>query len=101
MDWRFRERDLAARDHYFNNPNEAMQYVFEHPDFKYPGGESNQEVQERGIRALRDVISKYQGKRVAIGIHGNIMTCTLHCSILTENLISTFGKGQQSRIFIN
>lgn len=77
VDTRFRERDLAARDYHFDNHLEAVKYVFDHPEFKYPGGESNKEVQERGISGLRDLVSTYKGKRVAIGIHGNIMTCTL------------------------
>ncbi|MEH7445000.1 histidine phosphatase family protein [Bacillus sp. JJ1122] len=77
IDSRFRERDLAARDHYFEKPSEAMQKVFAEPNFKFPGGESNSEVQRRGVSALRDVISKYKGKKVAIGIHGNILTCTM------------------------
>ncbi|MEH7884292.1 histidine phosphatase family protein [Bacillus sp. JJ1609] len=77
IDPRFRERDLAARDHYFENPAEAMQKVFAEPNFNFPGGESNSEVQQRGISALRNVVSKYKGKNIAIGIHGNIMTCTM------------------------
>jgi len=78
IDCRFRERDLAAKDHHFEKPLEAMKYVFDNPHFKFPGGESNLEVQERGISGLRDVVSKYRGKKVAIGIHGNIMVCTLN-----------------------
>lgn len=78
IDPRFRERDLAARDHYFDNPEEAMQKVFSESYFKYPGGESNAEVQERGISALQDTVAKNKGKKIAIGIHGNIMTCTMN-----------------------
>lgn len=78
IDPRFRVRDLAARDHYFENPAEAMQKVFAEQNFKFPGGESNSEVQQRGVSALRDVVTKYKGKKIAIGIHGNIMTCTMH-----------------------
>lgn len=77
IDPRFRERDLASRNHHFANPAEAMQKVFAEPDFKFPGGESNSKVQDRGISALKDVIAKYKGKKIAIGIHGNIMICTM------------------------
>ncbi|WP_423410201.1 histidine phosphatase family protein [Heyndrickxia sp. MSNUG] len=53
IDSRFRERDLAARDHYFENPSEAMQKVFAEPHFKFPGGESIQrfssEVSQRFV----------------------------------------------------
>lgn len=75
---RFRERDLAARDYHFENPLEAMKHVFDHPTFKYSGGESNQEVQARGIAALKEVMKEYNGQKIAIGIHGNIMTCTMN-----------------------
>ncbi|RLQ94610.1 histidine phosphatase family protein [Falsibacillus albus] len=77
LDSRFRERDLAARDHHFEKPLDAIKFVFENPNYKYPGGESNQEVQNRGISGLREVEENYRGKKIAIGIHGNIMTCIL------------------------
>ncbi|GAM13156.1 histidine phosphatase family protein [Mesobacillus selenatarsenatis] len=78
LDSRFRERDLAARNHHFENPEEAMQKVFSNPVFKYPGGETNHEVQQRGIDGLRDAVKKFEGQKIAIGIHGNIMTCTMN-----------------------
>ncbi len=78
LDERFRERDLAARDHHFEDPSEAIKYVFDHPLFHYPGGESNIEVQARGIEALREIISAHKGKKIAIGVHGLIMTCTMN-----------------------
>ena len=78
LDSRFRERDLAAQDHYFENPQEAMQKVFANPAFKFPGGESNHEVQQRGIDGLRNAVNKYKGQKIAIGIHGNIMVCTMN-----------------------
>ncbi|MEI2663090.1 histidine phosphatase family protein [Rossellomorea sp. LJF3] len=78
LDERFRERDLAARDHHFDDPSKAIKYVFEHPLFHYPGGESNNDVQARGVEALRELISAYKGEKIAIGIHGHIMTCTMN-----------------------
>jgi len=78
LDSRFRERDLAARNHHFENPEEAMQKVFSNPAYKFPGGETNLEVQQRGIDGLRDAVKKYKGQKIAIGIHGNIMACTMN-----------------------
>ena len=78
IDSRFRERDLAARDHHFENPEGAMQKVFSNPAFKYPGGESNYEVQQRGMDGIRAAVKKYRGQKIAIGIHGNIMVCTMN-----------------------
>lgn len=78
LDTRFRERDLAARNHHFENPEEAMQKVFSNPAYKFPGGETNLEVQQRGIDGLRDLLKKYKGQKIVIGIHGNIMACTMN-----------------------
>ncbi|WLR57486.1 histidine phosphatase family protein [Mesobacillus subterraneus] len=78
LDPRFRERNLAARNHHFDNPEEAMQKVFSNPVFKFPGGESNNEVKQRGIKGLRDAVDKYKGQKIAVGIHGNIMACTMN-----------------------
>lgn len=75
----FRERALAARDHFFDDHAGAVKRVFDDPHFAYPGGESNLDAQERGIKALREVVRSYQGQRVAIGIHGNIMVCIMNC----------------------
>lgn len=36
------------------------------------------EIQQRGINALREAVSKYHGKKIAIGIHGDILTCILN-----------------------
>lgn len=74
IDERFRERDLAARDYVIENPQEAMQRVFADPEFRFPGGETNNEVKERGTAALKDILKEQEGQSVAIGIHGNIMT---------------------------
>ncbi|MGD6903272.1 histidine phosphatase family protein [Bacillus infantis] len=78
LDPRFREGDLASRNHRFEKPLEALKYVYDNPGFKYPGGESNLEIQERGISALREAFLKYSGRKIAVGIHGHIMTCMLN-----------------------
>jgi 2,3-bisphosphoglycerate-dependent phosphoglycerate mutase len=77
VDERFRERDLAAKDYRMEDTKKAMQEVFENPDFRLPGGETNNEVKERGAAALKDVLKKHEGQRVAIGIHGHIMAITM------------------------
>ncbi|AJD92175.1 phosphoglycerate mutase family protein [Jeotgalibacillus malaysiensis] len=77
IDKRFRERDLAARDHHFEDPISAVKKVFDDYDFKFPEGESNNEVMERGVAALKEVITDHAGKNIAIGIHGNIFACIM------------------------
>lgn len=73
-DYRFREGNLADKNYIFEDSEEAFRYSLEHPYFSYPGGETNQEVKERGLLALNELLRKYKGKKIVIGIHGNIMT---------------------------
>ncbi|MBO2536803.1 histidine phosphatase family protein [Rummeliibacillus suwonensis] len=68
----FRERLLAAEP--VENFEKAIFQVWENPMFSYPGGESNQEAQKRGVDVILKILSQYEGKKVVIGTHGNIMT---------------------------
>lgn len=78
LDSRFRERDLAARDTFFEDFEMAIQKVFADTEYAYPGGESNRVARERGVAGLQDILDTYRGKRVAIGTHGNIMTIIMN-----------------------
>jgi 2,3-bisphosphoglycerate-dependent phosphoglycerate mutase len=44
------------------------------PNYALPGGESNKECQERTIRVLKEILSSFQGRKVALGTHGAVMT---------------------------
>jgi 2,3-bisphosphoglycerate-dependent phosphoglycerate mutase len=74
LDERLRERDLAAKDFYIEDPEKAMKKVFNHPEFSFPGGESNNEVKARGTAALKELLQKHEGESVAVGIHGHVLT---------------------------
>lgn len=74
IDERFRERTLSERNYVVEDRSEAMLRGFEEPDFSFPGGESNRDAELRGISAIERILEIYSGKRVAIGIHGGIMT---------------------------
>jgi 2,3-bisphosphoglycerate-dependent phosphoglycerate mutase len=78
IDIRFREGCLARRDYYFENPEVALKYALENPTFSFPGGESTLEVQKRGIAALTEALHKYKRGKIAIGIHGYIMTTIMN-----------------------
>ena len=78
LDARFRERDLAAKDYKIEDTETAMKMCFDTPDFAHPGGETNNEVQKRGVEAFNEVIDTYKGKKIAIGIHGHIMTIIMN-----------------------
>lgn len=72
----FRERQLSLAP--IADREAAVQRAWQETDFALPGGESNRAAAERGITALRDVLHNQQGKRVAIGVHGTIMTLIMH-----------------------
>ncbi|SFL94395.1 2,3-bisphosphoglycerate-dependent phosphoglycerate mutase [Paenibacillus sp. 1_12] len=71
-----RERLLAGLDHVIEGEGfmAAIERVFTDQDYALPGGESNHAAQQRGMEALQRVLNRHQGKRFAIGTHGNIMT---------------------------
>lgn len=46
-------------------------------NYKLSDGESLQETQERNIRALRNVLTRYQGQCIAIGGHGTAISTVL------------------------
>lgn len=48
--------------------------MFSEPDFSLPGGESYTNCRKRVVTILKNIISKYEGKKVAIGTHGAVMT---------------------------
>ncbi|MFZ3590115.1 histidine phosphatase family protein [Bacillus sp. DJP31] len=72
----FKERSLSE------NPVDdfglAITKVWEEPTFAWEGGESNIMAQKRGIQASLRVLDKYEGKRIAIGTHGNIMVLIMN-----------------------
>ncbi len=74
----FRERDLGAWVECFEHFVQAVEHVFGNREFAYAGGESNAVVGERGLAALQEVLDHHRGKKVAIGIHGNIMTIIMN-----------------------
>ncbi|MGG0655273.1 histidine phosphatase family protein [Rummeliibacillus pycnus] len=67
----FRERLLSVKP--VENFEEAISKVWTDPSFSFSGGESNIEAQKRGVEALLKVLAQYEGKRILIGTHGNLM----------------------------
>ena len=47
-------------------------------DYRLTDGECLREVQARNIAALNDVLSRYEGKSVAIGSHGTALGTIIH-----------------------
>jgi 2,3-bisphosphoglycerate-dependent phosphoglycerate mutase len=42
------------------------------------GGESNTQAAQRGIAGLTHVIDKHNGKKIAVGVHGNLMAIIMN-----------------------
>ncbi len=72
----FKERRLAKQP--VDDFEAAIYKVWHDEDFAFDGGESNKEAQERGIRALKKVLTEYSGKNIVIGTHGNIMVLIMN-----------------------
>ncbi|PKR82725.1 histidine phosphatase family protein [Heyndrickxia camelliae] len=51
-----------------------LERSYSDPHYALPGGESNEECQIRGIKVIKELLHTYQGKKIAIGTHGAIMT---------------------------
>jgi 2,3-bisphosphoglycerate-dependent phosphoglycerate mutase len=47
-------------------------------DFCMPEGETTRQAQERAIPIILKLLSDYEGKKIVIGTHGNIMTIILN-----------------------
>ncbi|MFW6036176.1 MAG: histidine phosphatase family protein [Halothermotrichaceae bacterium] len=74
----FRERNVA--DSYLDD-EEFMSFVenqWNDFDYSMQGGESFNQVQERGIRALEEVIHQYAGENMIIGTHGTWLAVILN-----------------------
>ncbi len=74
----FRERTVADRyldDEEFINFVESQWNDF---DYSIQGGESFNQVQERGIKALEEVIQLYAGENMIIGTHGTWLAVILN-----------------------
>lgn len=68
----FRERKVG--DHWVEDFMAFVKHHWENREYKESGGESLREVQERNVAALEKVLSKYEGKTLAIGTHGTALS---------------------------
>ena len=72
----FRERQVDGE--WIEDFNSFARNQWADFDFKLSGGESLREVQERNIRALKAVLTDYEGKNVAIGSHGTALSTIIN-----------------------
>lgn len=84
-DPRLREGWLADEDVVFEDPDQALRTAFENPHFRYKGGESVKDLQQRAVSALQDILHQHQGNRIALGTHGYIFTSIMNYYETTYN----------------
>ncbi len=72
----FRERKVS--DGWIVDFNGFAQKQWADFDYKLPGGESLQEVQNRNIAALSQILTQYPDKTVVIGSHGTALSTIIH-----------------------
>ncbi|MBP1989338.1 histidine phosphatase family protein [Paenibacillus eucommiae] len=74
-----RERQLSGEDFSITDFMESKRMVFENQKLSFPGGESSEQAQERAVKVLQRYMEKFNGKRMVIGTHGDIMTLMMSC----------------------
>lgn len=75
-----RERHFAREDYIIEN-TELMSIIrekFNEPDYTLPGGESNRVCQNRSIAVLTSILNEYEGRKIAVGTHGLVMTLMMN-----------------------
>jgi 2,3-bisphosphoglycerate-dependent phosphoglycerate mutase len=75
-----RERPIKGLD--YKAPWEellkAIEKSFSDHDFSLEGGENTKQAQQRAIPVILELLKEYEGKGIAIGTHGNIMTIIMN-----------------------
>ncbi|SFM34507.1 2,3-bisphosphoglycerate-dependent phosphoglycerate mutase [Gracilibacillus orientalis] len=56
----------------------AIEHSFENKEYCLEGGESTIQAQKRVIPTIIQLLSVYNGKKIVIGTHGNIMTIIMN-----------------------
>jgi 2,3-bisphosphoglycerate-dependent phosphoglycerate mutase len=57
---------------------EAKQKLFENYQDAFPEGESSMGAQDRAIKVILKTLKKYEGKKIVIGTHGDIITLIMN-----------------------
>ncbi|WP_228552402.1 histidine phosphatase family protein [Gracilibacillus salitolerans] len=56
----------------------AIEQSFENKEYCLEGGETTTQAQKRAIPVIKQVLREYNGKKIVIGTHGNIMTIIMN-----------------------
>lgn len=85
-----RERTIA--DQWIDDFNGFVKSQWENFEYKLSKGECLREVQERNIKALKEILDENKGKNVVIGTHGTAL------STILNHYDKSFGYNEFNRI---
>ncbi|PWV94462.1 2,3-bisphosphoglycerate-dependent phosphoglycerate mutase [Paenibacillus cellulosilyticus] len=71
-----REREIGKIPE--NKFKESKLKVYRDFDYSFPDGESSSEAQQRAVMILLGLLETYEGKKIVIGTHGDIMTLMMN-----------------------
>ena len=76
----FRERAVTKKALHLEKDEFTAYRVAQWADFSYrfQDGDSLAEVQSRNLAALKDVLTRYEGKNIVIGTHGTALSTIIH-----------------------
>jgi len=57
---------------------EAKRQVYEDIHYAFPLGESTLIAQKRSVKVMEDILETYEGKKIVIGTHGDIMALMMN-----------------------
>lgn len=86
----FRERKVDSK--WISDFNTFCRKQWENFNYKLSDGETLKETQDRNIRALKNVLKKYNGKNIVIGSHGTAL------STIISYYDNTFGYSDFEKI---
>ncbi|MRH41798.1 histidine phosphatase family protein [Aquibacillus halophilus] len=72
----FKERKIADKP--VVDFNKTIKKLWSDQEYSIHGGESNQNAQERGVKATIKVLQQYKGKNIVIATHGNLMVLIMN-----------------------
>ena len=75
-----RERLIQGHDSRIANEEriEAIKRSFTDFSFALPGGESTEAAQRRAVPVIRGLLADNQGRKIAVGTHGNLMAAVMN-----------------------
>jgi len=72
-----RERDLSAEPVGDLHFKDAVRATWDDPAFAWPGGETNQAAQQRGVAVVWEIVARHPYEQIVVGTHGNLLALIL------------------------